>query len=95
MKEIGNWEKYTKGFGAKMLQKMGWEKGKGLGKEGQGRAIPVEATLRKGKGSIGAHGPESKEARKRKEEMERGGADAQDDGQVYESQWKKNVSYFI
>ena len=66
-----------------------------MGKAGQGRAVPVEATLRKGKGSIGAHGPESKEARKRKEEMERGGgADADDDGQVYESQWKKNVREF-
>ena len=95
MKEIGTWEKYTKGFGAKMLEKMGWEKGKGIGKEMQGRAVPVEATLRKGKGSIGAHGPESKEARKRKDGSERGGHgdDNDDDGQVYESQWKKDVSY--
>ena len=92
MKEIGTWEKYTKGFGAKMLEKMGWEKGKGIGKEMQGRAVPVEATLRKGKGSIGAHGPESKEARKRKDGGERGGDDEDDEGQVYESQWKKDVS---
>lgn len=27
-KEVGNWEKYEKGFGSKMLLKMGWEKGK-------------------------------------------------------------------
>ena len=49
IKEVGNWEKYEKGFGSKMLMKMGWQKGMGLGKEGQGRAVPVEATLRKGK----------------------------------------------
>ena len=48
IKEVGNWEKYEKGFGSKMLMKMGWQKGMGLGKEGQGRAVPVEATLRKG-----------------------------------------------
>lgn len=48
IKEVGNWEKYEKGFGSKMLMKMGWQKGMGLGREGQGRAVPVEATLRKG-----------------------------------------------
>jgi hypothetical protein len=42
---------------------MGWKKGKGLGKDLQGRAIPVEATVRSGKGSVGAYGAESKEAR--------------------------------
>ena len=50
----------------KLLQKMGWEKGKGLGKELQGRAVPVEAVLRKGKGAVGAYGAESKEAREQK-----------------------------
>lgn len=45
---------------------MGWEKGKGIGKELQGRAVPVQATLRKGKGSVGAHGPESKDSFKRR-----------------------------
>jgi hypothetical protein len=42
---------------------MGWEKGKGIGKDLQGRAIPVEAVLRKGKGSVGAHGAESNKKR--------------------------------
>jgi tuftelin-interacting protein 11 len=41
--EIGTWEKHTKGIGQKLMEKMGWEKGKGIGKDLQGRAVPVEA----------------------------------------------------
>ncbi len=61
VKEVGNWEKYEKGFGSKMLLKMGWQKGLGLGKELHGRAVPVEAVVRKGKGAVGRYGAESKD----------------------------------
>ena len=71
------------------MQKMGWEKGKGLGKDLKGRAVPVEASVRKGKGAIGAHGPESKEARFQTQRDEE-----EQEEPVHVSQWKKDVSFF-
>ena len=58
--EIGNWEKHTKGIGAKLLLKMGFQRGKGLGKSLQGRSIPVGDSVRKGRGAVGYYGPEHK-----------------------------------
>lgn len=43
-REFGNWERYSSGFGSKMLAKMGWEKGKGLGTKGEGILNPIKAT---------------------------------------------------
>lgn len=42
---IGNWEKHTKGIGSKLMAKMGYISGKGLGKEGEGRLEPVEVIV--------------------------------------------------
>ncbi|XP_055379295.1 septin-interacting protein 1 [Condylostylus longicornis] len=55
---LASWEKHTKGIGAKLLLQMGYEPGKGLGKDLQGISRPVEAHVRKGRGAIGAYGPE-------------------------------------
>ncbi|XP_055328289.1 tuftelin-interacting protein 11-like [Paramacrobiotus metropolitanus] len=57
-KEFGSWEQHTTGIGQKLLRKMGYKPGQGLGKEGTGIATPIVATVRKGKGAIGAHGSE-------------------------------------
>ena len=99
-KGFGDWEKHTKGIGAKLLLNMGFQPGKGLGKELQGRSNIVEAHLRKGKGAIGAYGHEGGRPKKEKKLD----SDEEEEAQFKEklNQWragsavggkKKNVSY--
>ncbi|KHJ41877.1 g-patch domain protein [Trichuris suis] len=42
---IGDWEKHTRGIGTKLMEKMGFVRGQGLGKEGVGRAEPIQVNV--------------------------------------------------
>lgn len=66
---------------------MGFEPGKGLGKKLQGISAPVEAHLRKGRGAIGAYGPEklAKIPEKKKEKSN----DELKEQKVKVSHWRK------
>lgn len=42
---LGNWERHTRGIGSKIMMKMGYVIGTGLGKQNDGRIEPVKATV--------------------------------------------------
>lgn len=42
---FGDWEKHTRGIGSRLMEKMGYVAGSGLGKEGEGRLEPVQAMV--------------------------------------------------
>lgn len=44
-KAFGGWEKHTKGIGSRLMAKMGYVLGSGLGREGEGRLEPVQAMV--------------------------------------------------
>ena len=43
--KFGDWESHTRGLGSRLLLKMGWVVGSGLGQRGEGRVEPVTARL--------------------------------------------------
>ncbi|XP_009769069.1 uncharacterized protein [Nicotiana sylvestris] len=57
--EYGAFEMHTTGFGSKMMAKMGYEEGRGLGKDGQGISEPIEARQRPKALGLGAEIPET------------------------------------
>ena len=103
-KGFGEWEKHTKGIGASLLLKMGYQPGKGLGKNQEGRVEIVEAYLRKKGAGVGAAGPEGGRPKKvdKKTGKLKGDSDDEEERNFREklNQWKqepggkkKNVSY--
>ncbi|RLN04657.1 uncharacterized protein C2845_PM13G08450 [Panicum miliaceum] len=54
MSGVGSFERHTKGFGSKMMEKMGFVPGSGLGRDGQGIATPLTAVRRPKSRGLGA-----------------------------------------
>uniref|UniRef100_A0A7S3QRJ1 G-patch domain-containing protein n=1 Tax=Dunaliella tertiolecta TaxID=3047 RepID=A0A7S3QRJ1_DUNTE len=52
--KFAGFEDHTSGIGSRLLAKMGWRSGEGLGQKAQGRSEPVIPQLIKGKRGLGA-----------------------------------------
>ncbi|KNC82774.1 hypothetical protein SARC_04950 [Sphaeroforma arctica JP610] len=93
--DFGNWERHTKGIGAKLLEKMGWSKGMGVGKSKEGIVNPVEAAIRLAKkGGVGFGGDErTKQAREEREESDaaKGVIDEEAEMRSQLRLWKKGI----
>ena len=58
------WERYTKGVGSKLLQKMGYIPGQGLGRDNEGIFEPIKLQANKGREMLGME-TEEREHRRR------------------------------
>ncbi|XP_036146927.1 tuftelin-interacting protein 11 [Monomorium pharaonis] len=88
--DMAKWQKHTKGFGLKILLQCGYEVGKGLGKQLQGISVPIEAQIRKGRGAIGAYGPEKTQKVPEKKKDDDGEETKETKSNAKVSQWRKS-----
>lgn len=92
-KDFGEWEKYTKGVGMKLLEKMGYQKGMGIGRGGEGLVNPVQPKLRAAKkGGLGFGGDERTE-QQIQDDREKGREYVDEEEQIKEQikLWKKGI----
>lgn len=88
--KVGTFEAHTKGIGAKLLSKMGWRAGEGLGKDKKGISQPIEAKVRpKGLGmGFGDRrekkmAPETEDREKNKEKLKKVELDIKSEAEMW------------
>ncbi|KAI8393699.1 GC-rich sequence DNA-binding factor-like protein-domain-containing protein [Radiomyces spectabilis] len=83
--------KHTTGYGQRMLQKMGWNVGKGLGSKGEGIVNPVETKQRPARMGMGFRGFDERTSQAKQEARERGevSSSEEESEEVAEEETKK------
>jgi tuftelin-interacting protein 11 len=76
---FGEFNKFSKGIGQKLLEKYGWSKGKGLGADGAGIVNPVETKLRPARMGLSFRGFDEKTDQAKQEDKARRGEVSEDD----------------
>ncbi|KAF8159556.1 GC-rich sequence DNA-binding factor-like protein-domain-containing protein [Crassisporium funariophilum] len=88
--ELAHFSKLQGSFGARMLAKMGWQAGAGLGAGGEGIVTPIESKLRPQKMGIAFKGFKEK-TEQSKLEAKRRGEDISDDEDEKTKRFKRKV----
>ncbi len=87
--EAAHFSKISGTFGARMLAKMGWQAGSGLGQSGEGIVIPIESKLRPQKMGIAFKGFKEKTAQSKLEARRRGEVVSDDEDEKVAKHRKK------
>ncbi|RIA90210.1 GC-rich sequence DNA-binding factor-like protein [Glomus cerebriforme] len=89
-RDFGKFEKHTKGIGLKLMQKMGYKIGEGLGSEGSGIVKPIETQLRPARMGLAYKGFKEKTSEVREKETRQSSVD--DEGEISFKPVKKEKS---
>lgn len=85
---FAQFNKHSKGFGQKMLEKMGWSVGKGLGADGEGIVNPVETKLRPARMGLSFRGFDERTTQAKLEAKARRGEVSSEDEEEQEQELK-------
>ena len=93
-KDFAKFEQYTKGIGSKLLKKMGYTPGQGLGADGSGIVEPIDVKLRPQKMGLGHGGFDERTKAVKKEQSKKEDLVEEQPRQVWKkSKKKKQVTY--